>query len=88
MVADRMTTVPSPRTEAKGQVHKCFVEIVTGVVLVLVDHDHRCRDILAINPLADIVAYDHDSGDTAPSSAGGLSSGFSGSSAASGIVAQ
>ena len=83
-----MTTVSSTKTEAKGQVHRCFVEMVKGVVLVLVDDDHLCRDILAIHPSTDIAGDDHDSGDTAPSSAGGFSSDFSGSSAASGMVAQ
>ncbi len=88
MVANRTRTVSSPKTEAKGQVHKCFVDMFVGVLRVLSDDDHLCRDTLAIYSSADIAADAHDSGDTAPSSAGGFSSGFSGSSAASGMVAQ
>ena len=45
-------------------------------------------NIFAIYPSADMAADAHDSGDTAPSSAGGFPSGLSGSSAASGMVAQ
>ena len=88
MVANRTRTVSSPKTEAKGKVHKCFVEMVVGVLRVLSHGDHLCRDILAIYPSADITVDAYDSGDTAPSSAGGFPSGFSGSSAASGMVAQ
>ena len=88
MVANRLINVSSPKTEAKGQVQKSFVEMVVGVLLVLGDDDHLCMNILAIHPPANIGADAHDSGDTAPSSASGFPSGFSGSSVASGMVAQ
>ena len=88
MVPNRMTTVSSPKPKAKGQVHKYFVDMVKGVLLGLGNDDYLSGLILAIHLSADVAADDHESGDTASSSAGSFSSGFSGSSAASGMVAQ
>lgn len=88
MVPNRIITVSSTKIEAKWQVHKCFAELVKVALYVLGNDDQLCRYIFVLYPSADIAADDHESGETASSSAGGFASGFSGSSVASGMVAQ
>lgn len=63
--------------------------MAVGVLRVTGDDNYpRGEYPCSISKPAEIATDAHDSGDTAPSSAGPSTSGFSGSSAASGMVAQ
>ena len=68
--------------------HRSFVAMGGGFLLVFGDGSDLRGEYPPSTLSAGIGTDAHDSGDTASSSAGPSTSGFSGSSAASGMVAQ